>query len=476
MNMKYTDEAVICGVVKQFYEMCRYPHPSWGEGPLADYVQALLTKRGLYVVRDEWNNLMADIPPSPGRENAPLVVLQGHLDMVCAVKPNSGYDPVTSPVSCVVEDGVLRSDGNSSLGADNNLGNAAALWLMEQGTPHGPVRLLFTVAEEVGLAGAAKVDPKWLEGCDYLLNTDGFSLGKAIISSAGGVRERFYTPVLTADRSKKATCRVSFDKFPGGHSGYDIHRGRTNPILASAQFLCQLKAKVEYELLEWSGGHSFNAIPMDCAALLAVDEEEYPVVEQKTREFAAAIPDGEIAVQRVESEQICAWTREFRDCVLSAVCDLTIGVHAWRDEAKEQVSASANLGRISGGQDTLGVDCFIRAARDEDANAVHNQHAAAMAGFELQCSSYPGWPEREDNPLVDAMQRVWQGLTGQEMEVSAVHVGLEPSVLGAKNPGMCMVNTGPEILDAHSLDERAPLAGLPLYVRLLAGTLDELSK
>lgn len=474
--MKYTDEAVICGVVKQFYEMCRYPHPSWGEGPLADYVEALLKKRGLCVIRDEWNNLMADVPASPGREHAPLVVLQGHLDMVCAVKPDSGYDPATSPVNCVVEDGVLRSDGNSSLGADNNLGNAAALWLMEQEIPHGPVRLLFTVAEEVGLAGSAKVNGEWLKGCAYLINTDGFSLGKAIVSSAGGLRERFCTPIQMTDRSKKTVCCVSFDQFPGGHSGYDIHRGRTNPILASAQFLCQLKEQVEYELLEWSGGHSFNAIPMDCAALLAVDEEKYPVVEQKTREFAAAISDGEVIVRRVESEQKQAWTKEFRDNVLSAVCALTVGVYAWRDEANEQVSASANLGRVGREQDTLEVDCFIRAARDEDTNALHSQHASAMIGFGVQCNGYPGWPERENNPLVNAMQKVWKGLTGQGMEVAAVHVGLEPSVLGAKNPGMCMVNTGPEILDAHSLDERAPLVGLPLYVRLLAGTLNELSK
>ena len=474
--MNHADETVICGVVEQFKNMCRHHHPSWGEGPLADYVEALLTKRGLCVIRDRWNNLMADLPATPGREGAPMVVLQGHLDMVCAVRPGSDYDPAVSPVTCVVEDGVLRSDGNSSLGADNNLGNAAVLWLLGQEVEHGPVRLLFTVAEEVGLEGAAKVNPEWLEGCHYLINTDGFSLGKAIISSAGGLRERFYIPVQRTSRSKETVCCVNFNQFPGGHSGYDIHRGRTNPILASAQFLRDLGMQVGYELLDWSGGHSFNAIPVDCSVLLAVDKEEYPAVEKKVWELSATIADGEITIQRVEKEREQAWTREFRDHVLSAVCNLSVGVYVWRNEGKQEVSASANLGRVSAGQDALEVDCFIRAARDDDRNVVNAQHVEVMTGFELQCNGYPGWPEREENPLVDAMQKVWKRLTGQEMEVTAVHVGLEPSVLGAKNPGMCMVNTGPEILDAHSLDERAPLVGLPLYVRLLAGTLDELSR
>lgn len=122
--------------------------------------------------------------------------------MVCAVKAGSGYDPAKSPVTPVVENGILCSDGASSLGADNNLGNAAVLWLLGQNTPHGPVRLLFTVAEEVGLQGAGKVDPAWLTG-RYLINTDGFTLGKAVISSAGGLPGDLYTAFGDRSPAKK---------------------------------------------------------------------------------------------------------------------------------------------------------------------------------------------------------------------------------------------------------------------------------
>lgn len=473
--MRVTDQAILDGVLAQFADLCRYPHPSWGEGPLADYVEALLRQRGLSPVRDKWNNIMADVPASPGRETAPLTVLQGHLDMVCAVREGSGYIPASSPVVCRVEDDWLRSDGNSSLGADNNLGNAAVLWLLGQNAPHGPLRLLFTVAEEVGLQGAKRVDPAWLAGAKYLINTDGFMLGKAIISSAGGLREKFSRPLKTVSRTKPAAFELELTGFPGGHSGYDIHRGRTNPIRAVAQFLSGIG---DHELLGLTGGHADNAIPMDCKALLAVEEARVPALEQSVQALSREITDGTVRLSRVENAPDCAWEPSCRDAALNVLTGVKIGVYAWRDREKEQVMASANLGMVRVEDGQVRIACFIRASRREDEDALSGQHRelAQKHGMSGTSDGYPGWPEREDNPLADALAKVWNTLTGRDMVIEAVHVGLEPSVLGAKNPDMLMVNTGPDIFDPHSLDERAPLEGLPQYVRLLAGTLDEISK
>lgn len=471
------DRRITEGVLSEFFALCRCPHPSWGEGPLADYVEALLRKRGLSPLRDPWNNLTADVPASPGREGAPLTVLQGHLDMVCAVRPGSGYCPKTSPITPVVEDGVLRSDGNSSLGADNNLGNAAVLWLLNQAVPHGPVRLLFTTAEEVGLQGAQKVDPAWLAGAKYLINTDGFSLGKAVVSSAGGLRETFTCPLTAEPRQKNAAFSLSLTGFPGGHSGHDIHRGRSNPIRLTASFLRELRGQLDYQLLELSGGHAHNAIPMDCTALLAVDAADGPALERAAAAFSREIPDGTAQLAQAEGGS-AAWADDFQDRTMEALCALQTGVYAWRDQAAQQVSASANLGCVRQAEGRLDVSCFIRAARQADEQALAGQHGQTMARarFACQSSGYPGWPERAENPLADAMATVWRDLTGRKMAIESVHVGLEPSVLGAKNPALIMVSTGPDILDPHSLDERAPLAGLPLYVRLLAGTLEVLSR
>lgn len=477
--MKLDDEKVLNGILAQFAELCRHPHPSYGEGPLADYVEDLLRRRGLSPVRDQWNNITADVPPSPGRETAPMVAIQGHLDMVCAVRPGSGYDPATSPVVPVVKDGWLRSDGNSSLGADNNLGNAVVLWLMEQDIPHGPVRLLFTTAEEVGLQGAKKVDPAWLEGAAYLINTDGFILGKAIVSSAGGLREKFTCFVEKTARTKPALFSLELTGFPGGHSGYDIHRGRINPIRLAARWLAGLN--VDYELLTLSGGHAENAIPMDCTTLLAVDEEDVPALKGAVEELAqSAAGDlgGRVTLIELEQGPETAWTKGFRDRALTALAEFFAGVYTWRDRNAEQVSASSNLGWVREENGQVGLSCFIRASRQEDEDVLAQQHrqTSQRFGFDLTVDSYPGWPEKPGNHLTETMVKVWRQVTGKEMEVAAVHVGLEPSVLGAKNPNMLMVNTGPDIFDPHSLDERAPLDRLSDYARLLAGALDELSR
>ena len=474
-----TDKQIVHGIVEQFSELCRHPHPSYGEGPLADYVQALLIQRGLAPVRDKWDNIMADVPATPGREHAPLTVIQGHLDMVCAVKPGSGYDPATSPVVSVVENGVLRSDGNSSLGADNNLGNAVVLWMMEQNLAHGPLRLLFTTAEEVGLQGAKKVDPSWLESADYLINTDGFVLGKAIVSAAGGLREKFTHPVQKVARSRDSVFSLELTGFPGGHSGYDIHRGRLNPIRLAAWWLSELN--VEYELLALSGGHAENAIPMDCSVLLAVDQADVPALQKAAEglnEVSAGEQGGKVTLTPVESDSNNAWSHSLRGDVLGLLNGVSVGVYAWRDRETEQVSASANLGVIREEDGKIAVSCFIRASQQEDTDALAAQHrqTAVQRGFDLSTDSYPAWPERPGNRLTEAVVKVWRKVSGKEMEVAGVHVGLEPSVLGAKNPAMLMVNTGPEIYDPHSLDERAPLEGLADYARLLAGVMDELSK
>ena len=98
----------------------------------------------------------------------------------------------------------------------------------------------------------------------------------------------------------------------------------------------------------------------------------------------------------------------------------------------------------------------------------------AAHGFSLSVTGYPGWPGDRANPLAAVLGRVWREQTGRTLELSAVHVGLEPSVFRAKAPGLVMASAGPDILDAHSVDERAPLDGLPDYALLLAGAMEAL--
>ena len=209
-------DTIRAGIAAEFRALNRTPHPSRHERSAVRALTARLAELGLAPVRDGHGNVMADVPAAPGRTAAPRLILQGHLDMVCAVAPGSGFDPLAEPVTVVEADGFLRSDGRSSLGADNNLGNAAVLWLLGRGLSHGPLRLLFTAAEEVGLEGAKQVDPAWLAGADFLLNTDGFHLGRAIVGSAGGRRE------ITLEDAKQVAQKSAMRYDREGDEHYDL--------------------------------------------------------------------------------------------------------------------------------------------------------------------------------------------------------------------------------------------------------------
>lgn len=463
----------IRGVLERFYAMCAYPHGSWNEGKLADYMEGELKSRGWAVSRDAVGNLRADIPASPGKERVPLAVVQGHLDMVCA--HGDGWDPMTDTVNAFVEEGVLRTDGRSSLGADNNLGNAAALYLLDHEFAHGPIRLLLTVAEEVGLQGASAMDPNWLEGARYLINTDGFKLGRAVISSAGGTREEFFREIRRQPAGLTHGWRLEISGGMGGHSGDDINRGRANAICLLVQFLEELGA---FELAELTGGHALNAIPLNAHALIRTDEERVEELAERFNGklrtvYGTADPGVRLTAERTEVPSDVL-TAEDRDGVLNLIGLLHNGVFAMHDTIPNLVAASSNTGVVTTEESSVKVVNYTRSAWGFARELMESRHdrAARVTGFSHRSGGYPSWNGDRKAPMVQAMAEIYRTLTGEEMEITGVHVGLEPAVLGAMNPDMEMVVTGPEIIDPHSVNERAPVDGLPIYVELLRRTLE----
>ena len=462
---------ITAGVITTFRTLSRHPHPSHHEEEVGQDYMEFLRGLGLSPVRDGAGNVMANCPATPGREGEPLLILQGHMDMVCAVAPGSGFDPLTHPVTILEREGYLCTDRRSSLGADNGLGNAAALWVVQQGISHGPLRFLFTVAEEMGLEGAKAVDPTWLAGADYLLNTDGFHLGKAIVGSAGGRRECWKRTLDACPAPAGAAWRISLTGGAGGHSGDDIHLGRVNPIQVLAAYL---KDRTALAVAGFTGGSAFNAIPAAAEAVVVGQRPDLAALEAALLPFRATDPNLKLDLSPADRPER-VWTEPFRRDVLDLLTALGHGVYAMDPQFPGVVGASANLGVAEQEGDAFAVRLFLRSARreDEEAMAADNRRLAEQAGFSLKVTGYPGWPGDKNNPLARALDRVYRVQTGRGLEVSAVHVGLEPSVLREKAPGLVMASTGPEILDAHSVDERAPLAGLADYALLLAGLLEE---
>ena len=245
---------------EHFDAIRKIPRCSKEEAPAGDYVISIAEKNGLKHKRDDTGNVMIEVPASPGHENAPVVVLQGHLDMVCEKNSDVTFDFSKDPID-VKSDGEWLTANGTTLGADNGIGISTALALIEdKSVVHGPLELLFTTDEETGLNGANGLQSDFLKG-RILLNLDSEEEGAFSIGCAGGGDSEILMPIKRKGNGSGTELKVMLSGLRGGHSGIDIHTGRGNAIQLLARMLYKLDAEFDLVLLE--GGSKHNAIPRE---------------------------------------------------------------------------------------------------------------------------------------------------------------------------------------------------------------------
>lgn len=484
LNIEKTDDKTLLeGVLSEFYSFCGVPHGSGAEKPLSDQLLKRFQSAGLTAVQDVYGNLTVEFPATAGCEHAPLIAVQGHLDMVCAARPGSNWNAQTDPIRTQIIDGWLCSDGASSLGADCGIGNAAAIWLLTDAhIAHGSVRLLLTVEEETGLRGAQAMDPACVRDVRYFINLDGFCAHEAVISSASGLREIFRRSLKTCPAQGHTAVRVSLTGLRGGHSGYDIGKKRANAVRELCTYLHALP--VSYELADLQGGTASNAIPFFCEATLVVAENDLCGLRASARRFQAGL------IQRFGAQEpditltltptacpAAVWTRECTRAVLNLCTSLRDGVYAMRSDVRDCVRASSNLGTIVMTGDAIEVHAMMRCAdlHEERVLAALHEITAEGTGFTRHAHGYPGWPGSTACPLAHRMDSLHRRLSGVPLKLVATHVGLEPSAFYAKNSQMELVSIGATILHPHSPDERVELSSIVSLTRLLAATLTDIA-
>src|SRR6204780_3358896 len=254
---------------KHFAELTRIPRPSTKEAAAREYVLSVAKKHGLEAVHDKVGNTVIRKPARPGRESAPMALLQGHLDMVCEKNEGTPHNFDTDPIKVRREGDWLKAEG-TTLGADKGVGVAAALAVMESNDiAHGPLEFLFTVDEESGLTGAAAF-PGGLLKSKYFLNLDNEEKGTLCIGCSGGVKTTARRKVGLRPAGAGSAWRIKVAGLKGGHSGVDIHQGRGNALRIMGQVLQVLLDRLPVEIAEISGGSAQNAIPREASALVLV--------------------------------------------------------------------------------------------------------------------------------------------------------------------------------------------------------------
>jgi dipeptidase D len=477
------------GFWAHFAALTRIPRPSHEEEQAVAHVTDWAQARGFATRRDAAGNLAVDVPASPGREAAPAVVLQGHLDMVCEREPGSPYDPRAGRIHVVRDGEWLRAEG-TTLGADDGVAIAAMLAVAEDAdAPHGRLELLMTVAEEVGLGGAQALDPALVTG-DVLLNLDSEEDGTLTIGCAGSedhvLRFDAAREPLPADAD---VLRVTVGGGRGGHSGGDIAAGRANAIKLLGH---ALHGAGEVRIATFDGGASRNAIPRDAVALVAGDGVGAAVEAADAaarRIYARTDPGVRIAAEPGGTDPAGgdgtldpaagAWTPAASARLLDLVALLPAGPLAMSPDFAGLVETSSSVGVAGTAGGTLTLRCLSRSQDDDALPVVRAQieAAARLAGATHESlGSYPAWRPDPDAPLLATATRVHVGLFGAEPEVSATHGGLETALIGAKRPGLPMLSFGPEIQGPHAPGERLHIASAGRFMQLLRALLDELSR
>jgi len=468
---------------KHFEAITKIPRCSKNEAAAGDYVLSVAEEHHMTARKDPTGNVVIQVPPSRGHENAPGVVLQGHLDMVCEKNSDVAFDFSKDPIQVIVEKEWVTADG-TTLGADNGIGMAAALAVLEDTQlVHGPLELLFTTDEETGLNGANGLQPDFVKG-RILLNLDSEEEGAFSIGCAGGGDTDISLPLSRAKEKKGLYLKVMLSGLRGGHSGIDIHTGRGNAIQLLARML--FEADAAFELVHLEGGSKHNAIPREAFAYIAVDEKNAGTFRQAVQsrfedirfEFKTVEKDMKLSIEPDSGISETPLDEMSKSKFLNLVFGLPHGVMAMSQEISGLVETSNNLAIVRTEKSRASVYTSSRSSIQSalEATRAKIEAIASLCGASAKhLPGYPPWTPNLDSNLLNTMKKVYKNMSGKEPRVEAIHAGLECGIIGEKYPGMDMISFGPDLQNPHSPDERVHIVSVGRFWDLLTATLKALA-
>jgi len=468
---------------KHFDRLAAIPRASTKEAAAREYVRALAAKLGLGFVQDDVGNLVVRKLARPGREGAAMAILQGHLDMVCEKNEGTVHDFDVDPIEVARDGDWLKADG-TTLGADNGVGVAAALAVMEShDIAHGPLEFVFTIDEETGLTGASAF-PGGLLKSKYFLNLDNEEKGTLCIGCSGGVKTTARRKVRLRPSGAGSAWRIKVSGLKGGHSGVDIHQGRGNALRIMGGVLQGLLDRLPIEIAEVNGGSAQNAIPREAAALVLAD----PSRESELKSLVATAEAGykadlggfdsglQITVEKAERPGQVLDANDAKQAV-ALLASLHHGVLAMSPDVPGLVQTSTNLATVNTKGDVVEIVTSQRSAIESSMLAAARMVATVcrLAGFEVEHGGkYPGWKPEPNSDIVRKLQDVHKKLFGAPAKLIAMHAGLECGVIGEKYPGIQMVSFGPTIVDPHSPNERVQISSVESFWNYLKLVLENL--
>lgn len=469
-----------------FNEISKIYRPSGKEEVIAKWLLEWAKANNFKSKQDEAGNIVIIVPGTKGLEAEETIVLQGHMDMVCQKGSESKHNFATDPIIPILDGDWLHAT-DTTLGADNGIGIAMALAVAESHEiPHKPLELLFTVDEEVGLAGASKLSKDLLTS-KKLINLDSEEEGQVTIGCAGS-RDMTFSKQLTKGSLGKddVTCIVQISDGKGGHSGLEIHKKIANTNVLMARLLYASLDTSEIKIMSLNGGTFRNAIPSRTEAMIALPKDNLTEFTKTVKDFALVAHNEyknvetnlsvELVLNEIDSKnsKLCTdtFTKESTREMVQFILSLPHGVLGMSSEVEGLVESSINLALLKTEIDTerttsdkgyFEVTTMHRSsvATRLDEISTKLQSICDLAGYNITKGNHsePWTPNPEAKLLLDAEAK-YKKLFGKELKVVAIHAGLECGAIGDKYPGMEMISIGPDVTGAHTPKERLNVPSL----------------
>ena len=459
-------------VLKFFQEITCIPRESGHEEKIGRYLQDFAAKRKLGCKTDKTGNVLIVKEASAGKEKVPTLVLQAHQDMVCEKNAGFDFDFNTQPIPYVVEDGWMIAK-DTTLGADDGIGIAACLALLDSPLPMGRLECLFIISEETGMDGAFGLEPGFFEG-KTLINLDSEDEGQLFVGCAGG---------------KESNARYDFSREPlrkgykilkirifggiGGHSGDDIDKERMNALKQLVRFL-YTELQYDYQLISIEGGNKHNAICREAYALIAVPEDEVQDMKEDVKafnqllqaEFASSDPQVQASAEAATSN-LQPIEEGDAAAIIATLLSIPHGVQAMSMDIPGLVQTSTNMAAVHTLEGQLTVLCSHRSSVVSELSAIAEKLEAVcfLGGFDVEHrGDYPGWKPNLQSHILEVSRKSYVKLFGHEPEVKAIHAGLECGLFLEKFPDLDMISFGPTLRGVHAPGEKLELASLDKFV------------
>lgn len=452
-------------ILNLFEEINKVPRQSKHEEKISQWLVEWAQDHGFTAERDEVLNVLIKVPATPGYEDKPVIVFQGHMDMVCEKTPESTHDFSKDPIKHIFNGEWLKADG-TTLGADNGIALAIAMEIATDKTVlHPPLELLFTIDEETGLTGANALKSGWLKG-KVLLNLDSEDEGIFTIGCAGGRDTKItFTPEWKPACSDRVRVKIKVSGLAGGHSGVDIKLQRGNANLILARILDAAQQHTPVKIGDIKGGSAHNAIPRDAFCVAGIKKDDLDKVKEvisdisdriKT-EFKSTDPDMKISVNEADSFDGLMMTSADSTKLINMMMSMPHGVSAMSSDIEGLVETSNNFATVNIKDEKVEILSSQRSSVASRLDWITRkvEKSAFIAGADVKSGNgYPGWEPDINSTLLNKCTKIYEKMYNVKPVVEVIHAGLECGIIGSKNEGMEMISYGPTIKNPHSPDEK----------------------